>query len=418
MTSRTTLALQSALVASLVCFAQAGVARAAFEDCGEPLDVSNPTNPIVELVTPLGSICVELLADAAPATVDYFLGYLERDEIAGTFFHFAQPGIFTSAGFRYAAGQLLPVLEEPAPPAEDEACIPDEPVDSEDPGGPQQCSERGSIAGSFGLEYLAQADGRPTWFINVADNRSFLDEFGLPVFGQIVGDGLAVAETISNLAQYPQEYVYNSVSSSPQFNTERLSQLPLQAMPPDTPGEFGCFDVDDIAALFCDFDPTGFDPDNPSGLFGVNDMNDPGNPTSRLFEVSGQCGTTLADFDDFIPTPSEEPDCGDVDRFSIGILDLLTPPTRQLFKGVDGQRSLSAELFYSFSPADVTESEAQVANRRATMSQRIAANAVPITSAVNLPEPERGLLAAVAVGAITWLRGRRRQRTRRPPQSP
>jgi hypothetical protein len=224
---------------------------------------------------------------------------------------------------------------------------------------------------------------------------------------------MSVATAISNLETYPKNLVYNSISSSPHLLTENLAQLPLLSSPSDTPGEFGCYDVNDIAAIYCDFDPNGFDPDNPSGLRGVNDMNDPGNPTVRVFEVSGACGTSLADFNDFVPVVSQEPDCGDVDRFGIGILDLLTPPTRQDFKGVDGQPSLSAELFYSFTPADVAESEAQVAIRRATMSQRIAANAVTITSAVNLPEPGRGLLAGAAVAALAWLRSRRRARRSR-----
>ncbi len=48
---------------------------------------TDPSYPVVELDTTYGSIFLELYSDTAPQTVDNFLGYVNRGDYDGTFFH-------------------------------------------------------------------------------------------------------------------------------------------------------------------------------------------------------------------------------------------------------------------------------------------------------------------------------------------
>ena len=55
-------------------------------------------NPAVVLDTSLGSITLELFADAAPASTKNFLGYVERGFYDGTVFHRVIPGFMVQGG--------------------------------------------------------------------------------------------------------------------------------------------------------------------------------------------------------------------------------------------------------------------------------------------------------------------------------
>ncbi len=49
--------------------------------------MSTPTNPIVEIETPLGTISVEIDAEHAPVTAANFLGYVDQGEYDGSRFY-------------------------------------------------------------------------------------------------------------------------------------------------------------------------------------------------------------------------------------------------------------------------------------------------------------------------------------------
>jgi peptidyl-prolyl cis-trans isomerase A (cyclophilin A) len=49
--------------------------------------MSTPTNPIVDIETPLGTISVEIDAEHAPGTAANFLGYVDRGEYDGSRFY-------------------------------------------------------------------------------------------------------------------------------------------------------------------------------------------------------------------------------------------------------------------------------------------------------------------------------------------
>ncbi len=56
------------------------------------------SNPKVQITTSMGAFTVELRPDAAPKTVDNFLGYVRKGYYKGTIFHRVIPGFMVQAG--------------------------------------------------------------------------------------------------------------------------------------------------------------------------------------------------------------------------------------------------------------------------------------------------------------------------------
>ena len=133
--------------------------------------------------TPLGNIEIELLEEDAPKTVANFLNYVQNDRYNKTFMHRSVPGfIIQGGGFAYIDDTVRSV--EPFPAVENEYKI---------------SNTRGTVA-------MAKIGGNPDsatsqWFINLADNSSNLDaqNGGFTVFARVTGDGMAVADAISQL---------------------------------------------------------------------------------------------------------------------------------------------------------------------------------------------------------------------------
>lgn len=157
---------------------------------GEPLDcaavpvVTNRSQ--VALHTDFGAIRFELLGepDEAPETVENFLGYVNRGDYDGMFFHrLATNFVLQGGGFTYD-----PVNRYQTIPT-------DPPVDNDY----QFCNVRGTVA-------MAKVGGQPNsatsqFFINLTNN-DFLNngsrDFGYAVFGKVV-DGEHVVETIAKV---------------------------------------------------------------------------------------------------------------------------------------------------------------------------------------------------------------------------
>jgi cyclophilin family peptidyl-prolyl cis-trans isomerase len=192
---------------------------------------------VVELQTPAGEICIELLPEAPgfTETVPNFLGYVNRGDYEGTFVHRSVPGfVVQGGGFAFDESGYRGIC--------DEGCTT---VDSEfagvsallgcGPGEAQACNVRGSVA-------MAKLGGDPDsatsqWFINLADNPG-LDTAngGFTVFGRVVD--MAVVDAIAGLPRVDSEFVLRTPLRS------AFSELPLTgALPPS------CFDLADVALV-------------------------------------------------------------------------------------------------------------------------------------------------------------------------
>lgn len=140
----------------------------------------------VRIQTPLGNIEVELFEAQAPQTVANFLNYVADGDYQDSFIHRSIPGfVIQGGGFTYKSGSVEPLPLDP-------------PVQNE----PGLSNVRGTIA-------MAKVSGDPNsatsqWFINLKDNSADLDNQngGFTVFGQVIGNGMEVADAIAALPIY------------------------------------------------------------------------------------------------------------------------------------------------------------------------------------------------------------------------
>lgn len=141
---------------------------------------------LVRVSTNLGDFDIELFDAETPGTVQNFLNYITSDRYAESFVHRSVPGfVIQGGGFRVEEESTLILSVDTDPPILNEPGI---------------SNLRGTVA-------MAKVAGDPNsatsqWFVNLADN-SFLDSDngGFTVFGQVVGEGMAVVESISQLSR-------------------------------------------------------------------------------------------------------------------------------------------------------------------------------------------------------------------------
>ena len=149
----------------------------------------------VLIETPQGNIEIELLTEDAPNTVANFLRYIDSGKYTKSFVHRSIPGfVIQGGGFTFNGSNPSGI-------------IPFEQIDNEF----KVSNTRGTVA-------MAKIGGQPDsatgqWFINLADNSSSLDSDNNPdndsdsdgdnggytVFARVIGDGMAVADAISEL---------------------------------------------------------------------------------------------------------------------------------------------------------------------------------------------------------------------------
>jgi len=143
------------------------------------------TNVIME--TPLGDIEIELFDEVAPGTVENFLNYVNDGDYENSFVHRSVPGfVIQGGGFNFEAGLQGTVPTDP-------------PIQNE--------FNRSNVRGTVAMAKLGGDPDSATsqWFINLADNSASLDggdgQGGgfFTVFGQVVGDGMEVADAIAAL---------------------------------------------------------------------------------------------------------------------------------------------------------------------------------------------------------------------------
>ena len=144
------------------------------------------------------------LFDAYPKTVSNFLNYVENANgvrrYDGTFIHRSVPGfVIQGGGYAYDPG-LGAFSANSAPHIQTDA-----PVINEF----GRSNVRGTVA-------MAKIGGNPDsatseWFINLADNSANLDNQngGFTVFGQVLGNGMSIADTIAALDVVSQDIFSN-----------------------------------------------------------------------------------------------------------------------------------------------------------------------------------------------------------------
>lgn len=142
----------------------------------------------VQFQTVLGDFEVNLFDQTTPKTVENFLAYVNDGAYKNTVVHRVEPN-FVVQGGGYTYPDKLPLVMAPQ-----KASVVNEPVYS---------NLRGTIA-------MAKLGGKPNsatnqWFINLSDkNADNLDtqNGGFTVFGQVVGNGMAIVDAIAALNLY------------------------------------------------------------------------------------------------------------------------------------------------------------------------------------------------------------------------
>lgn len=338
-----------------------------------------PGTEVAELETPLGTLCIELLRDAAPLHVENFLFYLQNGSLATTFFHRSVPGFVVQGGsFTVGAGdyEAIPADNGPVP---NEPCTLDIP-DPLNPGG-QICSERGNERGTVALAKLGgdPNSGTTSWFVNLVDNRSNLDNQngGFTVFGRLVDGSIAVADAMAALPRASQDDLGWRGSV---FQTSSTFTVPLLEPPLATP--FGCWD----RAL----ESTAIVAAQIPGLQPYADPVLPGLPGEGFpFQLSAACGTA-------IPAPATAAELpGDSCPSAGGVAVRVTGPVSLLFPG-------GSPSFVSFTCAQVQESLDRRAEWLAAYLAHFDQQLVPIESAgLAIAPPAVPALAGPALGLLT-----------------
>ena len=158
------------------------MAAAAAAFCAAPSFAAPKSEPVVEIVTSMGTIEVRLDADRAPLSAANFLAYVKEGFYDGTIFHRVIDGFMVQGG-GFTADMKQKKATHPA-------------VVNEARGGLQ--NKRGTIA-------MARTSDPHSatcqWFINTVDNdfldaRNARDDWGYTVFGRVVR-GMDVVDKIS-----------------------------------------------------------------------------------------------------------------------------------------------------------------------------------------------------------------------------
>lgn len=139
---------------------------------------------IVRINTSLGDYSIELLDDIAPASVQNFLNYVNREAYDATYLHRVVPGFVVQGGgftFQPFVGPIA-VVADPA------------------------VVNEFNVSNTRGTVSMAKLDGDPDsattqWFVSLVDNSGNLDTSngGFTVFGNVLGDGMQVLDAIAAL---------------------------------------------------------------------------------------------------------------------------------------------------------------------------------------------------------------------------
>jgi cyclophilin family peptidyl-prolyl cis-trans isomerase len=177
-----------------------------------------PASTLLRMQTDLGGVDIELFDSQAPLTVENFLNYVDSGDYDGTFIHRSVPGFVVQGGgyiFNPANGDFFG-------------------------GGTSQIATYGTVKneadpvnrpnlrGTLAMAKKASDPDSATsqWFVNLVDNPGLDDPSnagGFTVFGQVLGNGMAVWDEVAALSVCKQ---------IPRFASDcYISQYPVQDMP-------------------------------------------------------------------------------------------------------------------------------------------------------------------------------------------
>jgi cyclophilin family peptidyl-prolyl cis-trans isomerase len=205
----------------------AGVALAVAAPVGASCPFPNPdARRRVELATALGSLCLDLFdrTGEAPGTVENFLGYAQRGDYDGTFFHrLVQGFVIQGGGYRFdPVARYQPISV-----------------------GPQIANEPG-ISNTRGTVAMAKVSGLPNsatsqWFVNLVDNVGLdADNGGFTVFARVVPESLPVLDALGALHS---EFGPWAILDDPGAVRPALRNLPVLEILERDPAGYGCLKV-------------------------------------------------------------------------------------------------------------------------------------------------------------------------------
>ena len=151
---------------------------------------------IVQFQTVLGPFEVNLYDQSTPATAANFLAYVNAGAYNNAVVHRAVNGfVVQGGGFTYQGSETLASVAANAPVVNE----------------PKFSNVRGTIA-------MAKLSGDANsatnqWFINLGDNSANLDvqNGGFTVFGQVIGNGMAVLDAINALPKFTFASPFDSI---------------------------------------------------------------------------------------------------------------------------------------------------------------------------------------------------------------
>lgn len=151
-------------------------------------DVFLASGTVVEFQMNVGTFAIELFDELAPITVENFLNYQVAGLYDRSIIHRSEVGVngaFLIQGGGYSLEGDTVNQIEPFDPIENEF-------------NPANSNLRGTLA-------MVHPEGMPDggtsqWFINLNDSNQVLDDIQLTVFGQVIGDGIDVVDSINALS--------------------------------------------------------------------------------------------------------------------------------------------------------------------------------------------------------------------------
>jgi peptidyl-prolyl cis-trans isomerase A (cyclophilin A) len=231
----------------------------------------------------MGDYSIELLDAITPVTVQNFLNYVNRGAYDGTYLHRVEDDFVVQGGaYRFVPyGDVVDVIQ-------------DLPIVNEF----NLSNTRGTVA-------LAKIPGDPNsatnqWFVNLSDNSAELDfqNEGFTVFGNVLGDGMAVLDAIDEL---PTFNLGVKATSTPFFTEAYTSGLDFVTMSVDVVSRFSEAPhfFDDASGILL----TSVNVDNGSQLASVS-LNLLASESGVVFQVDPASVVTLAQNSSSIATYS------------------------------------------------------------------------------------------------------------------
>lgn len=165
---------------------------------------------VVEFQTSMGNFEVNLYDIGTPQTVANFLAYVNNGDYADSIVHRSVPGfVVQGGGFFYDPGVPLSAIAENAPVINE----------------PEFANLRGTIAMARPPTGVNSATNQ--WFINLSDNTTTLDGQDFAVFGEVVGNGMDVVDSIAALPTFAFASPFNEIPLANYSNTDFNNNVPV-----------------------------------------------------------------------------------------------------------------------------------------------------------------------------------------------